>query len=147
MSQARCASHHFHPGASNRDELPLCHVVLNLGIESRVPAPHPFELLCLSEHRIQPQLPPRCSTPMFLLSGTTQDPGHPHLIWSHTGEAACHKQKSFSVSLASILCAAQSKPSHFQSSGLPRAAVTPGVCSDPIPPIQERDGSPGSRQR
>lgn len=28
-----------------------------------------------------------------------------------------------------------------------QAAVTPGDCSDPIPPIQEGDGSPESRQR
>lgn len=74
------ASHHFHPGAADRNEPSLCHVVLNLGVEPRVPAPHPLELLRLPEHRGQSQLPLRlrtgcCRSPR-LLSGVTLQKQH-----------------------------------------------------------------------
>lgn len=76
--QGHYASHHFHPGTSNGNELLLCHEFLNLCVEPRVPGPHPLKLLRLPEHRDQPRLPPHCSTLMSLLSATAQDtPSHP----------------------------------------------------------------------
>lgn len=92
--QAHRAPHHFHPGASNRNELPLRHKVLNLRVEPGVPAPHPLELLRLPEHRGQPQLPPQTS---LLLQLRRMLPVTPHrLILSYAGEATSHKQQESS---------------------------------------------------
>ena len=55
------ATCHFHPCASNRNKLAFLDEVLDLGVESRVPALHPLELLGLEIHSDKEPLSKFCS--------------------------------------------------------------------------------------